>query len=139
VRGEGRLVSRLNLLMILLTGAALAAAVLGVMSTMVASVVDRTPEIALLRALGATTAGVARLFLAEALVIALVGGLLGVGIGFALAQVVGRGTFGTAVEPHPLLVPAGLALAAFVCLTGAWLPLRRASAIDPAPALKAGA
>ena len=139
VRGEGRLVGRLNLLMLLLTGAALAAAVLGVMSTMVASVVDRTSEIALLRALGATTAGVARLFLAEALVIALVGGLLGVGIGYGLAQVVGRGTFSTAVEPHPLLVPAGLALAVFVCLAGSWLPLRRTAAIDPARALKAGA
>ena len=139
VRGEGRLVGRLNLLMLLLTGAALAAAVLGVMSTMVASVVDCTSEIALLRALGATTTGVGRLFLAEALVIALVGGLLGVGIGYGLAQVIGRGTFGTAVEPHPLLVPAGLALAAFVCLAGAWLPLRRTAAIDPARALKAGA
>jgi len=105
VRGEGRLVGRLNLLMLLLTGAALAAAVLGVMSTMVA----------------------------------LVGGLLGVGIGFALAQIVGRGAFGTAVAPHPLLVPAGLALAALVCLLGAWVPLRRTAAIDPALALKAGA
>lgn len=139
VRGEGRLVSRLNLLMLLLTGAALAAAVLGVMSTMVASVVDRTQEIALLRAIGATGAAVGRLFLAEALVVALVGGLLGVGIGFGLAQVVGRGAFGTAVAPHPLLVPAGLALAALVCLLGAWVPLRRTAAIDPALALKAGA
>jgi putative ABC transport system permease protein len=139
VRGEGRLVSRLNLLMLLLTGAALAAAVLGVMSTMVASVVDRTQEIALLRALGATQHAVGRLFLAEALVVAVVGGVLGVGIGFALAQVVGRGTFGTAVEPHPLLLPAGLVLAALVCLAGAWLPLRRTAAIDPALALKAGA
>jgi len=139
VRGEGRLVGRLNLLMLLLTGAAITAAALGVMSTMVASVVDRTQEIALLRALGATTPSVGRLFLAEALVVAAVGGLLGVGLGFALAQVVGRGAFGTAVEPHPLLVPAGLALAAGVCLLGAWLPLRRAAAIDPARALKAGA
>lgn len=139
VRGEGRLVGRLNLLMLLLTGAALAAAVLGVMSTMVAGVVDRTPEIALLRALGATTPAVGRLFLGEALVIALVGGALGVGIGYGLAQVIGRGTFGTAVEPHPLLFPAGLALAVAVCLVGAWLPLRRAAAIDPARALKAGA
>ena len=139
VRGEGRLVSRLNLLMILLTGAALAAAVLGVMSTMVASVVDRTQEIALLRAIGATRHAVGRLFLAEALVVALVGGLLGVGIGFGLAQIVGRGTFGTAVEPHPLLLPAGLVLAVGVCLAGAWLPLRRTAAIDPALALKAGA
>jgi putative ABC transport system permease protein len=139
VRGEGRLVGRLNLLMLLLTGAALAAAVLGVMSTMVASVVDRTQEIALLRALGASTAAVGRLFLAEALVVALVGGVLGVLLGFGLAQVVGRGAFGTAVEPHPLLLPAGIALAAFVCLVGAWLPLRRTAAIDPALALRAGA
>ncbi|MEP7027676.1 MAG: ABC transporter permease [Candidatus Eisenbacteria bacterium] len=139
VRGEGRLVGRMNLLMLLLTGAALAAAVLGVMSTMVASVVDRTPEIALLRALGASTPAVHRLFLAEALVVALVGGLLGVAIGFGLAQVIGRGTFGTAVEMHPLLVPAGLALATAVGLLGAGLPLRRTAAIDPAHALRAGA
>ncbi len=139
VRGEGRLVGRLNLLMLLLTGAALAAAVLGVMSTMVASVVDRTQEVALLRAIGASEASVGRLFLAEALVVALVGGVLGVLLGFALAQVVGRGAFDTAVAPHPLLVPAGLALATVVCLLGAWLPLRRTAAIDPARALRAGA
>jgi len=36
-------------------------------------------------------------------------------------------------------VPAGLVLAAGVCLAGAWLPLRRTAAIDPALALKAGA
>ena len=69
----------------------------------------------------------------------LVGGLLGVALGFGLAQVVGRGAFGTAVEPHLLLVPAGLALAALVCVVGAWLPLRRTAAIDPALALRAGA
>jgi putative ABC transport system permease protein len=138
-RGEGRLVGRLNLLMLLLTGAALTAAILGVMSTMVASVVDRTQEIALLRALGATAPAVGRLFLAEALVVAAVGGALGVAIGFALAQGIGQRAFGTAVEPHPMLLPAGFALAAFVCLAGAWLPLARATAIDPARALKAGA
>src|SRR5262245_44501902 len=82
VRGEGRLVSRLNLLMLLLTGAALTAAALGVMSTMVASVVDRHGEIALLRALGASHGDVARLFLGEALAVALVGGTLGLGLGW---------------------------------------------------------
>ncbi len=139
VRGETRLVGRLNLLMLLLTAAALVAAVLGVMSTMIASVVDRTGEIALLRALGATAPAVGRLFIAEALVVAAGGGLLGVALGFALAQFIGRGAFGTAVESHPLLLPAGLALAAAVCLAGSWLPLRRLAAIDPARALRPGA
>ncbi|MGH7725526.1 MAG: ABC transporter permease [Candidatus Eiseniibacteriota bacterium] len=139
VRGESRLVGRLNLLMLLLTAAALTAAILGVMSTMVASVVDRTQEIALLRAIGATTPAVARLFLAEALVVAIGGGLLGVALGFGLAQLIGRGAFDTAVEAHPLLLPVGLALAALVCLAGSWLPLRRIGAIDPARALRPGA
>ena len=139
VRGEGRLVDRLNLLMLLLTGAALTAAILGVMSTMVASVVDRTGEIALLRAVGASTGDVARLFLGEALVVSLAGGALGLGLGWALAQLVGRGAFGTAVELQPLLAPAALALAALVCLAGAWLPLRKAAAVDPAYTLRAGA
>jgi putative ABC transport system permease protein len=139
VRGEGRLVGRLNLLMLLLTAAALTAAVLGVMSTMIASVVDRNGEIALLRALGASRANVARLVLGEALAVAILGGALGFVLGGALAQVVGRGAFGTAVDVQPLLAPAALALAALVCLAGAWLPVRRATAIDPAHALRAGA
>ena len=139
VRGEGRLVGRLNLLMLLLTGAALTAAVLGVMSTMIASVVDRNGEIALLRAIGASRADVTRLVLGEALAVALLGGALGFFVGGGLAQIVGRGAFGTAVDVQPLLAPAALALAAFVCLLGAWLPVRKATAIDPAYALRAGA
>jgi putative ABC transport system permease protein len=139
VRGEGRLVDRLNLLMLLLTGAALTAAILGVMSTMVASVVDRTGEIALLRAVGASNADVARLFLGEALAVSAAGGLLGLALGWALAQLVGRGAFGTAVAVQPLLAPAALALAALVCLAGAWLPLRKAARVDPAVTLRAGA
>jgi putative ABC transport system permease protein len=139
VRGEGRLVDRLNLLMLLLTGAALTAAILGVMSTMVASVVDRTGEIALLRAVGASGGDVARLFLGEALAVSVAGGALGLGLGWGLAQLVGRGAFGTAVVVQPLLVPAALVLAALVCLAGAWLPLRRAATIDPARTLRAGA
>lgn len=139
VRGEGRLVGRLNLLMLLLTGAALTAAVLGVMSTMIASVVDRTGEIALLRALGASHGDVARLFLGEALAVALLGGGLGLVLGWALAQVVGRGAFGTSIGIQPLLAPAAMALAALVCLAGAWLPVRQAAAIDPAHTLRAGA
>ncbi len=139
VRGEARVVGRLNMLMALLAIAALAAAALGVMSTMVASVVDRTQEIALLRAIGATRAGVGGLFLAEMLLVAAVGGVLGAILGLALAEWIGRGAFGTAVPPQPLLVPAGLLLAVLVCVLGAWLPLRRIASVDPARVLRPGA
>jgi putative ABC transport system permease protein len=139
VRPEGRVVDRLNLLMILLTGAALAAATLGVMSTMVASVVDRTSEIALLRAIGASHASVGALFLGEMALVAALGGVLGAALGFVLAQVIGEGAFGTPVPPQPLLVPAGLVIALVVCVAGAWFPLRRIASIDPARALRPGA
>ena len=139
VRAEGRLVGRLNLLMLLLTGAALTAAALGVMSTMFASVVDRTSEIALLRALGATGQAVARLFLAEALVVAVAGGALGVAVGYGLAQLVGRDAFGAAVEPRPVLAAAGIALSLAVCVAGSWWPIRRVAAVDPAQTLRPGA
>lgn len=139
VRGEGRLVGRLNLLMLLLTGAALTAAVLGVTSSMVASVVDRTAEIGLLRSLGATRNAVARLFLAEAFAVAIVGGLLGIGLGAGLAQIIGRGAFATPIAPHPLILPVGLVLALGVCAAGAWWPLRKVTAVDPAQTLRPGA
>ncbi len=139
VRGEDRVVGRLNLLFLLLAGAALTAAVLGVTSTMIASVVDRGGEIALLRALGASRGGVARLFLGEALVVSLVGGVLGVGLGALLARLIGQGAFGAAIAIQPPLIPAALVLAAAVCLLGAWMPVRRAGAIDPATTLRAGA
>src|SRR5262249_22042904 len=77
VEAEGELVLRLNLLMLLLTLAALVGAALGVMSTMTASVVERTPEIALARAIGATRGSILRFLVSEALVLALAGGLIG--------------------------------------------------------------
>ena len=60
-------------------------------------------------------------------------------LGWPSLDMLARVHFDLVHSPHPLLVPAGLALACAVCLAGAWLPLVRAAAIDPARALKAGA
>jgi len=136
VEAEGNIVHRLNLLMLLLTLAALVGAALGVTSTMTASVVERTPEIALARALGATRGAVLRFLVSEALVIALTGGLAGGLLGILLAQIAGRAAFGVKVPFHPLVLPLGLLVACMVAAAGSWAPFRRAAQLSPAQALK---
>jgi putative ABC transport system permease protein len=136
VEAEGNIVHRLNLLMLLLSLAALVGAALGVTSTMTASVVERTPEIALARALGATRGAVLRFLVSEALVIALAGGLIGGLLGILLAQIAGRAAFGVNVPFHPLVLPLGLLVACMVAAAGSWAPFRRAAQLSPAQALK---
>lgn len=136
VEAEGNIVHRLNLLMLLLSLAALIGAALGVTSTMTASVVERTPEIALSRALGATRGAVLRFLVSEALVIAIAGGLIGGLLGILLAQIAGRAAFGVNVPFHPLVLPLGLLVACMVAAAGSWAPFRRAAQLSPAQALK---
>jgi putative ABC transport system permease protein len=136
VEAEGQIVHRLNLLMLLLTLAALVGAALGVMSTMTASVVERTPEIALARALGASRGAILRFLVSEALVLALAGGLIGGLLGIGLAQIAGRSAFGVSVPFHPLVLPLGLLVACAVAAAGSWAPFRRAASLSPAEALK---
>jgi putative ABC transport system permease protein len=136
VEAEGQIVHRLNLLMLLLTLAALVGAALGVMSTMTASVVERTPEIALARAIGATRGSILRFLVSEALVLAIAGGLIGGLLGIGLAQIAGRAAFGVSVPFHPLVLPLGLLVACAVAAAGSWAPFRRAVSLSPAEALK---
>jgi putative ABC transport system permease protein len=136
VEAEGQIVHRLNLLMLLLSLAALVGASLGVMSTMTASVVERTTEIALARSLGATRGAILRFLVSEALVLALAGGLIGALLGIGLAQIAGRAAFGVNVPFHPLVLPLGLIVACAVAAAGSWAPFRRAVSLSPAEALK---
>jgi putative ABC transport system permease protein len=103
---------------------------------MTAMVVERTPEIALARSLGATRSSIGGLLIAEALLIALAGGLVGGLVGIGLAQIAGRAAFGLSVPFHPLVLPLGLLVALAVAAAGSWAPLRRAWHLSPAEGLK---
>lgn len=137
VEAEGRVVHRLNILMLLLTLAALTAAAFGVMSTMTATVFERTREFALQRSLGATRGSLLAHLSIETLVVGLVGGLVGSGIGLLLSQIAGRAAFGVAVPFHPLVPILGLVVALVVTAAGAWLPLSWVLRLSPATGLKA--
>jgi putative ABC transport system permease protein len=134
--GEGRILTRVGGLMWLVTIAALFAAALAVGATSATTVIERRSEIGLMKALGASYRAVAAFFVAEQLLLALVGGVVGYALGVVLARGLGLEIFGIAPDPRWILFPIVLFLAAVVALAGSLVPLGRASRVDPAPVLR---
>jgi putative ABC transport system permease protein len=108
---------------------------IGIMNVMLVSVSERTGEIGLLRALGATTAGVARLFLIEAALISCGGGVLGLALGALLVQ---AGARWFPLLPAAIPAWAGAAAILVALATGllfGLLPALRAVKLEPVAAL----
>ncbi len=134
--GEGHILSRVQMLLWLVSGAALLAAALAVGASSAASVIERRTEIGLMKALGAGSTTVGFLLAAEQLLLAFVGGGIGYALGIILARLLGEKIFGVAPEPTLLVFLVVIGLAAVVTLLGSAIPLRRASLYDPAPILR---
>jgi len=133
---EGRILSRVSTLLWIVTLAALLAAALAVAATSAATVLQRRSEIGIMKAIGATNALVAGIFVAEQLMLATAGGAIGFVFGIALARALGESVFGTPAAPRLVLLPVILGLAAVVAIAGSLIPLRRAAHFDPAPILR---
>jgi putative ABC transport system permease protein len=134
--GDGEVLRRLRLLLVTVTVVALGAAILCAMSTLTDLVLERTKEIALLRALGAGRRDLFGLFATEALAVGAAGGLAGLAIGIVAAQAIGLGVFATTIRIAPLVPPAIIALGVATALVASILPLRRALGVEPAPVLR---
>jgi putative ABC transport system permease protein len=109
---------------------------IGVMNIMLVSVTERTSEIGLRKALGATPADLFRQFVIEAGTLTAVGGLLGVGTGLAAGYVVPRAA-NIAVHITPLPVAVAVAVAVVVGLVFGVYPALRAARLAPIEALRA--
>jgi macrolide transport system ATP-binding/permease protein len=106
---------------------------IGVMNIMLVSVTERTREIGIRMATGARMRNILQQFLTEALVVSLLGGVIGVAIGLGAAAVIG--SFGTPVQysPGPVLLAFGCAFA--TGLVFGYMPARKAARVDPIVAL----
>ena len=133
---EGKILSHVSTLLWIVTLAALIAAALAVAATSATTVIERRGEIGIMKAIGATNATVTGLFLAEQLLLAIVGGAIGFVLGAVLARALGGSVFGTPAAPRVVLLPVTLAIAALVAVIGSLIPLRRAARFDPAPILR---
>lgn len=109
---------------------------IGLMNIMLVSVTERTREIGIRKALGATIRQIRLQFLIEAIVICLIGGiagvLIGVGMGNLISMLIGAGAF---IVPW-LSVSVGLSICVLVGLISGYYPAYKASQLDPIESLR---
>jgi putative ABC transport system permease protein len=126
-----------NLVMGLIAGISLLVGGIGIMNIMLASVLERTKEIAIRLAVGASPKDIQRLFIAEACLISLTGGLLGVVAGFVVAGGVAFATgWSTSVSLQAVLLAT--VVSTLEGLVFGYLPARRAAQLQPAMAVRIG-
>jgi putative ABC transport system permease protein len=127
--------SALNGLFLGLGAVALLVGAVGVANIMVISVLERRSEIGLRRALGATRGQIRTQFLSEAILLALGGGTVGVGVG-ALATALYATTKGWAIVIPPSACGGGFLAAVLIGAVAGLLPAIRAARLAPADALR---
>ena len=124
-----------SIVMPILAGISLLVGGIGILNIMLATITERTREIGIRRALGATGGDITMQFLVETVTLAALGGLLGVAVGVA-----GTWVLRTATEWHAVITPGSVLLSLGVsCLTGVAFglyPARRAAAMEPVAALR---
>ena len=121
------------LLMILISGISLVVGAIVIANIMFVSVVERTKEIGVRRALGARKKDIRRQFLLEAAMLSSVGGVIGVILGSLIAIAV-RQVFPAQVRLSFILL--GIAVATVTGLLAGWIPSNQASKLPPVEALR---
>jgi putative ABC transport system permease protein len=135
-QNEGAVLTRIEGLILLITFAALFASALAVSAAMATAVFERRAEVGLMKALGAGKLVVASFFLAEAALLALIGGSIGFAAGGLLAHQIGRSIFDSQIAVAPVLLPVILIIAVVVTFAGSATAIRRAVRLDPVLALR---
>ncbi len=136
----------LDLILGLVGSIALTVASLGIVNTMVMSILERTREIGIMKAIGADDQDVRRIFLIEAGIIGLAGGLFGVALGWGVGRVINIGAnYYLQTQGAPAanlflipwwLVAGAITFAVLVGIVAGGFPASRAARLDPIQALR---
>ncbi|WP_315004767.1 ABC transporter permease [uncultured Selenomonas sp.] len=125
----------LTLLLGSIAGISLLVGGIGIMNIMMVSVTERTREIGIRKALGATSSNVLMQFMIESMVIGIVGGVLGIVLGVSLSTAIGAfGGLTTTISILPVLVSFFFAVG--IGLFFGIYPARKAARLDPIDALR---
>jgi putative ABC transport system permease protein len=146
LRGAKNAFIILDIVLSLIGSIALAVSSLGIVNTMVMSILERTREIGIMKAIGASDNDIRRIFLIEASSIGLLGGLLGIALGWTVGHVIQfganlyiRSQGGTSVQIFSLpvwLISIAIVFSIVVSLIAGSYPAARAARLDPIQALR---
>ena len=132
-------------------GISLFVAAIGIANTMMMSVYERTKEIGIFKVLGCSLKNIRNIFLAEACLIGLIGGILGIGLSFIVSSILNNasgqglealGIYGVGAEGSPLsiiplwLVAGAIGFATIIGMLAGVMPARRAMKLSALEALR---
>lgn len=115
---EGTILNKTELLMLLITILSSIASALGISNLITASVIERSQEIGLIKAIGGTNRRIILLILTEIVIIGILGGVVGYLFGLVFTQIIGKTVFGSYIEPAIIVIPIDVALVFLVTIFG---------------------
>ncbi len=146
LKGAKRAFILMDVLLSVIGSIALTVASLGIVNTMVMSILERTREIGIMKAIGGSDGDIRRIFLVEASVIGLAGGILGIALGWIVGRAINFGANlyiqsqgGTPANVFSLpwwLILGGIVFSIVVSLIAGSYPASRAAKLDPIQALR---
>lgn len=132
---EGAILEKTQLLMVLITILSLIGAALGICNLVTASVMERSAEMGLMKAIGAQNSAVSGLVLTEIIITAVFGGIAGFFAGYGFAQIIGHTVFGSAINMRPAVIPIVAVLVLIVTLAGCIPAIRMLLRLSPCEVL----
>jgi putative ABC transport system permease protein len=134
---EMGMLDKINKLMLALGGITLIVGMFGVVNTLLTSVHERIKDIGIMRAVGASRNQIIKAFIYEAIIIGILGGILGYVAGTLLAYIVGPLIFeGTTINPVPQYLPIGIGLAIIIAAVATLYPAFHATKIRVADSFR---
>ena len=132
---EGQILEKTQLLMILITVLSMIGAALGICNLVTASVMERSGEIGLMKAIGAHNSAITGLVLTEIMCTAVIGGIVGFFAGLGFAQIIGHTVFSASISIRPMVIPIVAVLVAVVTLIGCIPAIRMLLGLRPTEVL----
>ena len=132
---EGQILNKTQMLMILITILSLIGAALGICNLVTASVMERSQEIGLMKAVGAHNPAITGLVLTEIMCTAVIGGVIGFFAGIGFAQIIGHTVFQSAIEIRAMVVPIVIVLVIVVTLIGCIPAIKMLQGLRPTEVL----
>jgi len=135
-QSDGDILEKIDGLMAVVALFILVMTTLCVNATLTAMVAERTKEIGLQKALGATNGHIIKQFLSETAFISFCGAILGILLGYGLAQILGYAVFGGNVAFHSIVIPITASVSIGIGMLAAIAPARRSTSVSPALTLR---